>query len=71
MPMKEDREESVRWLRLLLGLPTIGVMIPLSLGTLGTSKQVLPWNPVTFLAGLGLALALKLIETIIYKIREY
>ncbi len=64
-------EESVRWLRLLLGMPIMVVIVPLSFYALGTGKQVLPWNPVTFLAGLGLALVLKLIETIIYKIREY
>lgn len=65
-------EESVLWLRLLLGAPIMAVVIPVSLCALGTDKQIiLPWNPVTFLAGLGLALVLKLIETIIYKIREY
>lgn len=69
---KEDREESVRWLRLLLGVPTMAVVVPVSLCALGSDKQIiLPWNPATFLAGCGLALALKLIEVIIYKIRKY
>lgn len=66
---KEDREESKHWLRLLLGIPIMAVVVPVSLCALGTDKQIiLPWNPATFLAGLGLALALKLIEVIIYKI---
>ena len=67
--LKEDREESVRWLRLLLGAPTMAVVVPVSLCVLGTDKQIiLPWDPAAFLAGCGLALALKLIEVVIYKI---
>lgn len=66
---KEDRKDLVRALRFLLGVPTVAVLVPVSLCALGTDKQIiLPWNPATFLAGCGLALALKLIEVIIYKI---
>jgi hypothetical protein len=69
---KEDKEESVRWLRLVLGVPTMTVVVPVSLGVLVADKQIiLPWDPAAFLAGCGLALALKLIEVIIYKIREH
>lgn len=65
---KEDGEDLVRGLRFLLGVPVMAVLILLSLETLMNGKYNIPWNPVTFLAGCGLALALKLIEVTIYKI---
>lgn len=68
---KEDREESVHWLRLLLGMPVMAVLVPVSIYALVTGKQILPLNPVNFLASCGLALVFKLIEMVIYKIREY
>lgn len=62
-------EESVRWLRLLLGAPIMAVVVPVSLCVVVADKQIiLPWDPTAFLAGCGLALALKLIEVVIYKI---
>lgn len=68
---KEDREDLVRALRFTLGIPAMMVMITLSLETLTENKYELPWNPATFLAGLGLALVFKLIEVIIHTIRKY
>lgn len=65
---KEDLKDLVQGLRLFMGVPTMLTMIIFSLETLTKNKYELPWNPVTFLISLGLALAIKLIEIIIHAI---
>lgn len=66
---EKDREELMHGLRALVGFPFMTILVMLSLGD--ANEVHIPWNPVTFFAGLGLALILKLIEVIIYKIRKY
>ena len=59
--------ETVKAMRLLLGLPVLSCMLIISLESYN-SKYAVPWDAITFLAGFGLAIVLKIIEIIVYKI---
>jgi len=67
---EKDREELVRGLRFLLGLPALIVMLIASLDNI-SGKINTPWDATAFLLGLGFAIILKSIEYFIRRQQKF